>query len=176
MTCISWDWIPAYGSVPHQFIDSTWSFPHNIKSPEVMCFPTYDFITSSWSWKSLWVLFNKQMDKAVLKQLSHSLARMNQRKIPGKYKVCCYQLYHKVMWPLKYCEIPCEITTASKIDGKSQRIHLKVLQKVLHWTWLGRSSVAQDQKRTENSGRISSLQKWQDWSKSGIRLRLCLLI
>lgn len=63
-------------------------------------------------------LSDKQLGRTVLKQLSESLARIDQRQLPGKHKVWCYQftLYKRVMWPLKMSEIPS--STASKMDGK----------------------------------------------------------
>lgn len=64
-------------------------------------------------------LSDKQMGKAVMKQLSDGLARIDQSQLPGKYKVWCYQftLYQRVMWPLKMSEIPS--STVSKMDGKA---------------------------------------------------------
>ena len=64
-------------------------------------------------------LSDKQMGRAVLKQLSDGLAKIDQSQLPGKYKVWIYQftLYRRIMWPLKMSEIPSSTTT--KMDGKA---------------------------------------------------------
>ena len=53
-------------------------------------------------------LSDRQMGKLAKQQLAEGLAKIEQSHLPGKYKVWCYQhtLYHRVMWPLKICEIP----------------------------------------------------------------------
>ncbi|CAJ1079913.1 uncharacterized protein LOC122133219 [Xyrichtys novacula] len=59
-------------------------------------------------------LSDKHAGKAVRKQLSEDLARINKSQLPGKFKVWCYNftLYQRIMWPPKMCEIP-----SSKVNG-----------------------------------------------------------
>lgn len=56
------------------------------------------------------------------------MIQINQRQLPGKYKVWRYQfrVYRRVMWPLKMYEI--SSSTTSKMDGKANSFI---------WNWLG---------------------------------------
>ncbi len=52
-------------------------------------------------------------------QLSDGLEKIDQSLLPGKLKVWCYQftLYHRLMWPLKLCDITSSVV--QKMDSKA---------------------------------------------------------
>lgn len=75
-------------------------------------------------------LSDKQAGKAVMKQLTDGLSRIDQCQLPGKRKAWCYHtiLFQRIMWPLKLCEIP--MSMVNKLDGKTNSFIRK---------WLGLS-------------------------------------
>lgn len=64
-------------------------------------------------------LSHKQMSSTIMAQLLEGLRRIDQSPPPGKFKVWCYQviLYHRIMWPLKLCEIP--TSAVQRMDAKA---------------------------------------------------------
>ncbi|CAG6012252.1 unnamed protein product, partial [Menidia menidia] len=62
---------------------------------------------------------NTTVKNKLINDLIPVLTRIDQSKLPGKYKVWCYQftLYQRLLWPLKMSEIPS--STVSKMDMKA---------------------------------------------------------
>lgn len=89
---------------------------HNKSDLHVVCLDAYESVPHQLIWYAISFF---HMAVSVTAQLTVDLKKIDQRPLPGKFKVWCYQftLLHHLMLPLKLCDIPS--SAVLKMDAKA---------------------------------------------------------